>query len=985
MNVSEGLHLRDLEQRLSEAEATVQALLSGQVDAVVDATSQTPVLLAKAQEALQASLGEFRSLAEAMPQIVWITRPDGGNVYFNHQWMDYTGLTLEESLGDGWNKPFHPDDQQRAWDAWRRATTTTGTYSIEIRLRRADGEYRWWLVRGVPLHDANGTIMKWFGTCTDIHDLKVADLEISRMNRALGILSRCNGALIRAKDEPDLLNEICQIVVEAGGYRMAWIGYAQDDDARSITPMAHAGVEEGYLTDITVTWNVNEPHGQGPGGEAIRTGQAVVCNDVESDPRFARWLPFAQQRGYRSNICLPLRDATHTFGVLALYAAEVHRTSAEELVLLQEMADNLAFGIGKLRAESERGRLETQVREQAALLDIAQEAILVKDLDGRIVYWNKGAERTYGWSAADAVGLTAAELFQHDAGFQEARKTVVARGEWRGEQVRLTKTGHELAVDARWTLVRDTQGQPTSILAIATDITERKRAAEALRTAEERMRFALDTANVGIWDMDCSTGALTWSRTLEAQYGLEPGGFGGTFEAFVELIHPDDRESVLATVGPAMKSGAEFSVAHRTRWRDGTVQWLTGGGRFLIGGDGNPVRGIGISQNVTERRMLERQYQQAQKMEAIGQLASGVAHDFNNLLTVILGLAGFVAEDATLDPRHATDLGEVIKAAERAAALTKQLLAFSRQQVLQTAPLDLNVLLTKMTGMLRRLIGEHIDISLVLAPSLSLALADRGQLEQVVMNLVVNARDAMPRGGLVTIETTEVELEGSPFLREAVMQGHYVMLSVTDTGTGMTEETKQHLFEPFFTTKESGKGTGLGLSTTYGIVKQSNGYIWVYSELDRGTTFKVYLPCADRDAIVATASTEVTAPIKGASQTVLLVEDEEGLRLLSKRILDNAGYKVLIAANGNEAESVFAQHADSIDLVVTDVVMPGCGGPELLSRLQPRAPALRVLYMSGYTEQSAAHRAGIDRGAPFVQKPFTAAELVRQVREVLER
>jgi signal transduction histidine kinase len=499
------------------------------------------------------------------------------------------------------------------------------------------------------------------------------------------------------------------------------------------------------------------------------------------------------------------------------------------------------------------------------------------------------------------------------------------------------------------------------------------------------MRFALHTAKVGIWDMDCATGAVTWSETLEAQYGLQPGVFGGTLDAFVALIHPGDRESVLASVGTAMKSGADFSFPNRALWPDGTVQWLTGAGRFFIGEDGSAVRGVGISQNITERRALERQYQQAQKMEAIGQLASGVAHDFNNLLTVIQGFAGFLAEDAALDQRHANDLGEIIKAAERAAALTKQLLAFSRQQMLQTVPLDLNLVLTDMTGMLGRLIGEHIEISLVLAPDLSVALADRGQLEQVVMNLMINARDAMPDGGRVTIETTNVELENSSFLREAVIEGHYVMLSVTDTGTGMTEETKQHLFEPFFTTKESGKGTGLGLSTTYGIVKQSNGYIWVYSEPGHGTTFKVYLPRAIHGAAVATERTVVSAPVRRTSETVLLVEDEAGVRSLSRRILENAGYRVFEAANGDDAEMVFARHADSIDLIVTDVVMPGCGGPELLTRLQQRSPAVRVLYMSGYTEQSAAHKAGIDRGTPFVHKPFTAAELVRQVRGVLDR
>jgi CheY-like chemotaxis protein len=282
------------------------------------------------------------------------------------------------------------------------------------------------------------------------------------------------------------------------------------------------------------------------------------------------------------------------------------------------------------------------------------------------------------------------------------------------------------------------------------------------------------------------------------------------------------------------------------------------------------------------------------------------------------------------------------------------------------------------------LIGEDIEVALALAPKLSLALADRGQLEQVVMNLVVNARDAMPGGGSVTIETRDVDLENSVFHEEAVMHGQYVMLAVSDTGSGMTKETQRRLFEPFFTTKEKGKGTGLGLSTTYGIVKQSKGYIWVYSELDRGTTFKVYLPRAS--GVPAHAPIPVVATgVKRASETVLLVEDEAGVRQLSKRILDHAGYHVLEAANGNEAERLFAQHADSIDLVVTDVIMPGCGGPELLSRLQVQVPALRVLFMSGYSEQSAANRTTIDRGLPFVQKPFTAAEFVRHVRSALDQ
>jgi two-component system cell cycle sensor histidine kinase/response regulator CckA len=401
--------------------------------------------------------------------------------------------------------------------------------------------------------------------------------------------------------------------------------------------------------------------------------------------------------------------------------------------------------------------------------------------------------------------------------------------------------------------------------------------------------------------------------------------------------------------------------------------------------DGRAQYFITVIEDITERRTLEAQLRQTSKMDAIGQLASGVAHDFNNLLTVILGFAELVNADGAMSTQHEKDLSEIVKAAKRAAGLTKQLLAFSRQQVLHATPLDVNVLITDMTGMLGRLIGEHIEVTLSLAADLSLALADRGQLEQVVMNLVVNARDAMPGGGSVTIETKDVELENSAFHEETILQGQYVMLAVTDSGSGMSKETQRRVFEPFFTTKEKGKGTGLGLSTTYGIVKQSKGYIWVYSELDRGTTFKVYLPRSNDGARLPALGPAVAAAVKLACETVLLVEDEPGVRHLSKRILDSAGYHVLEASNGDDAERVFAKHHDSIDLVVTDVIMPGCGGLELLNRLQVRVPTLRVLYMSGYTEQSAAQKTGIDRGLPFVQKPFTAAEFVRHVRDALDR
>ena len=669
----------------------------------------------------------------------------------------------------------------------------------------------------------------------------------------------------------------------------------------------------------------------------------------------------------RAELCVRVRNQLR----LKAYSDDAQRYS-------QMLEGEVASRTADLRTERDRAQ---------RYLDTAGVILLALDLDGRITLVNRHACSVLGWTSDELLGHDWIETCLPT----QIRDAVRARfhdllgGDLSVvETPVVTKTGEERLIEWRNTLLRDDTGQCTGVFSSGTDISERHEAIEARLATEARTRFALESAHVGIGDLDCRTGIFVMSETMEAHYGLQPGTFEGTFEAFVEFVHPDDRASVRLTVEEAMRRGTAFSIEHRSLWRDGTVRWLTSTGRFFLGEDGQPLRGVGISLDVTERRMLEQQYQQAQRMEAIGQLASGVAHDFNNLLTVILGFSDIMAADVAMADQQRKDLEEIMKAARRASRLTAQLLAFSRRQVLKTGAVDVNGLINDMTGMLGRLIGEHIEVSLVLAPDLPPVLADRGQLEQVVMNLVVNARDAMPDGGRVTIETTDVELENSIFHGETIAAGRYVMLAVTDNGSGMSKETQLRLFEPFFTTKKTGQGTGLGLSTVYGIIKQSNGHIWVDSEPGRGTTFKVYLPHSERQAPLPDPPSVVAAPERRASETVLLVEDEAGVRQLAQRILNDAGYRVLEAANGDAAEALFAGHRGPIHLIVSDVVMPGCGGPELMARLHVHAPAVRVLYMSGYTEQSTAHNAGIDRGLPFIQKPFTAAELVRQVREALD-
>jgi two-component system, cell cycle sensor histidine kinase and response regulator CckA len=471
---------------------------------------------------------------------------------------------------------------------------------------------------------------------------------------------------------------------------------------------------------------------------------------------------------------------------------------------------------------------------------------------------------------------------------------------------------------------------------------------------------------------------------MAPMFGLKPDQAPATAEAYSGLIHPDDRHVVEESAAQAAREDTDYEVEFRVVWPDGTIHWQAGRGRIIRDEAGQPVRLLGVGTDISDRKSLEAQLRQAQKMEAVGQLAGGVAHDFNNLLTAILGYSTFVIDTFGPQDGRRTDMDEVIKAGQRAATLTRQLLAFSRKQVLRPTDVDLNGLVTDMREMLSRLIGEHVDVVPILASDLGAVRADPGQLEQVLMNLVINARDAMASGGRLTVETANVELDES-FMPDVVIHpGPYVMLAVSDNGIGMSDATRQRLFEPFFTTKEPGKGTGLGLATVYGIVKQSGGYVCVFSELGKGAAFKVYLPRASgvHQTDVASAT---GAPGAVGTETVLVVEDQEAVRLLMCRILQKAGYRVSEAPNPEQARALFATNGTHFNLLVTDVIMPGSSGPKLFEQFSRQQPDLKVLFVSGYTDDTIAHQGELDPGIEYLQKPFIADALNRRVREVLDR
>jgi PAS domain S-box-containing protein len=519
------------------------------------------------------------------------------------------------------------------------------------------------------------------------------------------------------------------------------------------------------------------------------------------------------------------------------------------------------------------------------------------------------------------------------------------------------------------------------VLALARDITERLRTEEALREANHLLQTMIETSPLAIVVLDRTGRVKLWNRAAENIFGWRAEE---VLDQPLPTIPEDKQEEFRRLLDEDFQGHGKAGLPLRRQRKDGSLVDVRLWTAPLFDAQGNRWGVMGVMADVTEKIRLEEQLRQAQKMEAIGRLAGGIAHDFNNLLMVICGYVELMLERLPEENPLRRNAQEIHKAAKRAAALTRQLLAFSRKQVLQPRVLDLNSVVTDMEHLLRRLIPENIELTIHTAPNLGAVRADPGQIEQVILNLAVNARDAMPSGGKLLLETANVELDRhSKLTHSEIEPGSYVMLAVSDTGTGMDAETLKHIFEPFFTTKDKSKGTGLGLATVYGVVKQSGGHVTVYSEPGRGSTFKIYLPRVDAPHISANEQQPVRAGHCG-NETVLLVEDEDGVRELTENFLRSQGYQVLAARNGEEALELTAKHPGPVHLLLTDVIMPGISGRELAERLAAQRPGIRVLFASGYTDGAVLQQNAVIPGTRFLQKPFPLQVLAKEIRDTLE-
>lgn len=832
--------------------------------------------------------------------------------------------------------------------------------------------------------------------------------ELRRLNRALRALSACNKALAQATSEQELLDQICNLIVRLGEYPLAWIGYAMPDRGKTIRTMALAGRDDGYISESPATW-ADGPTGHGAMGTVIRENKLCLIPNLKTDPRFEPWREWGLRMGYGSLLGLPLRVANQPFGGLAIYAPVGTTFENNEVKLLEEIADNLSYGITAVRTHEESERAEAalleaeakyrQLVEQVPAISYVAEA----GAYGRFLYVSPQVKSILGYNPQDCLQdphFWWNHLHPDDHAIALLKETWEPGRRFQVEYRMPRQDGQEAWIRDEAFIFLDPATGKRMTRGLMIDVTDRKRAEDARHESEERYHVFVSQSTEGIYRTEHEAGvpvdlpiAEQIALSLKTGYIAECNdamakmyGFGNSQQLIGQRL-----SDLLIADDPVTREFMETYIRSGYRITDWESHERDSQGRLKIFRntmmgiveDGKLMRSWGIQRDVTERMQLEERLRNAQQLEAIGRLAGGVAHDFNNILSIIMGHGELLLRTLELDEQSRNGLEQIQRAAERAASLTHQLLAFSRRQVLQPRVLDLNEAVAGTQRMLARVIGEDIELVARLYPSLLLVKADPGQMEQVLMNLAINARDAMPHGGQLTMTTSTLDITAECSRRYDLGPGRYAMLEVTDTGQGMDVATLSHIFEPFFTTKPTGKGTGLGLATVYGIVKQSGGNVQVESKPGQGTVFRILLPSED-GARLWPHERRAGEKIAGGWETILIAEDEPDLRDLTRMFLLDYGYTVITAPSAEQALEMAENLGDPIHLLLTDVVMPGMSGRQLAQRILKGRPEIKVVYMTGYTDDMVMQHDVLEPGVQLLQKPFTRADLAMKVRGTLD-
>jgi two-component system cell cycle sensor histidine kinase/response regulator CckA len=922
----------------------------------------------RADEALKESEARFRLMADAAPVFIWLDDARSRCTYFNKPWLDFTGRTLEQEIGHGWLASVHPDDLALAHGLDAHETTRE-PYQLEYRLRRHDGEYRWILDTGVPRFTVEGEFEGYIGSVIDITDRRLAEealkesearyrIQVENAPEAIVIFDVDAGRFVEANDNALRLWGLTrEAFLQTDPVALS---PALQPDERPSAPASAANMGRALQGEAPVfEWMHRDARGR----------------DIPCEVRLVR-LPSATRRLIRGSVTDISQRRRAEKLQSALYRIAATTSATEDLNEFYAAIHGIV------------GELMYAENFYVALYDPRSDTIsfpyCVDEVDPTPAPMRPGNGLT-AW-----VLRNGQPLLTLDADFH----AMVRRGEveligsdseaWLGVPLQGGgKTFGVLVVQSYDPRIhfdaadKDLLNFVSQHIAVAV---ERRRAQEAIRESEERYRLLFERNLAGVYRMTLVGRILECNDALARIFGY--ASREELIDRDIAALYPDARQR-RGFFDALLRERNLANFEMRGERKDGGAAWTFQNAALLADEQAGDVIVEGTVVDVTERRQLEDQLRQSQKMEGIGQLAGGIAHDFNNLLTTVLGYSDMALSQLSPHDPIGQDIAEIRKAGERASNLTRQLLAFSRKQVFEPRVIDLNALLADSSRMLARLIGEHIRFVTRLEPALANVRADPGQVEQVIVNLVVNARDAMPDGGTLTVRTENADVDaGSSRRHFGIAPGRYVVMAVEDTGVGIDAETQKRIFEPFFTTKETPRGTGLGLATVYGIVSQSGGEIFVASAPGRGAIFAIYLPRVEEPAEVATPA-PAGAPHRG-SETILLVEDEDAVRGLTRRCLEASGYTVLQASNAEEALALAARFDGRLDLLLTDVIMPGASGPELSRRLLERRPGTRVLYVSGYPDAAMASHVALDGGASFLPKPFTPETLARKVREILD-
>ncbi len=943
---------KELEARLRQAEETLRAIRSGEIDAIVGERWPLIIKAKELEDKLRESQETLELAISGSNAGIWDLRfnpedpykiPD--EIYISPRLKGFIGFGEDEFPNSisAWHSRIHPEDLELVRKvAQEHLEGKREIYEVEYRIYHKDGGIRWIYSRGKILRDENGVPKRWTGVDWDITERKKKEEELRARE---DVLKFERDQLLSLFDS---INQVIY-VTDPISYEVLFVNrYLREllgrDPVGGFCYKEFQGLDHPceFCTNDIILKLKGEPY-------RWEYHNPFLNRDYEITDRIIKW---PDGREVRFEIAIDITERKHYEGML--------------------------------RNSEERFR---------NIAEAASEYIWETDAKGRYCYVTQKMEAILGRPINDILGHKPFDFMPPDEA-KRMRKLISEFVERKQpfrdvEHKAFRPDGTILWEQVSGVPIFDEEGNIAAYRGTASDITERKRIEEELRESERRFKDLFDYAPVGYHEIDVEGRIVNVNKKELEMLGYDYGEMVGQFLWNFVLEEGTSRQNVLEKLAGIKPPGESFERIYKKK--DGSPLPVLIKDSILRDQEWKIIGIRSTIQDITELKKkeqeissLQEQLRQAQKMEAIGRLAGGIAHDFNNILSVIKGSAQLSLMDLREGDPLYSNLKEIERSADRASALTRQLLAFSRKQIMEMRVIDLNDLIRNFEKMLRRMLGEDIELLTYLSEPLGRVKADPGQIEQVIMNLVVNARDAMPRGGKLTIETANVGLDEEYARRHiGVRPGPYVMLSITDTGVGMTKEVQERIFEPFFTTKEMGRGTGLGLSTVYGIVKQSGGNIWVYSEPGKGTTFKIYLPRVEAE--VSEVRREVEGEVPRGSETLLVIEDEETVRKLAVRLLKRQGYNVLEAPDGGKAFILCEKYRDPIHLILTDVVMPGMSGRELAERLKRIHPEARVLYMSGYTDNSIIHHGVLEEGIDFIQKPFTFENLLRKVREVLDK